>query len=463
MAARTARAGPCYTSARGRAMALLLISIVACTESPADTAVDTPLVVPWTSERTPLTEVSSGGRAWRRGIIHLHSHYSHDACDGDPMPGGVPDEACLAHLREGLCRNALDFAMITDHPAHAAEQQWEDLLLSRDGDTVVDGIANRIACPTGHSVLTMPGIEDELMPVALNEPVADTPEERDRLYNSTDAEAFDADIAAGATVLQAHTEQQDLDALLERQANGLGGVELFNLHAMVDPDIRSEALGLGSFDYITDIGPFVTGDTDAEPDLAFLAFFQEQGVSLAKWDALSTVAHTTGTAGTDAHENALPNLLSDGERVDSYRRMMTWFSNIALVEGDGPEDVQAAVTAGKLFVAFEILGTPSGFSVRYGELEMSGTADIGGTLEVTCPTLAATTPQDGNAPEIVATIFKDGAIWAEGCGEHVVTDPGVYRVRVDITPHHLSAYLDDQQWLVRAYPWIYSNAFRLGL
>lgn len=447
---------------------LLLLLLSACTGAPVDPAdsagAEAPPFVPWAAARASMTEASRAGRAWRRGIIHLHSHYSHDACDGDPMPGGVPDENCLASLRRGLCTNAMDYAMLTDHPAHAAEQEFADLLLTREGDEVVGGIANRILCDDGHRVLTLPGIEDELMPIGLDRPVADTPEERHRLYNGVDAETLTAEIAAGATVLQAHTEGKSLEVLLERQANGLAGVELFNLHAMVDPSIREEHLGLEAFSYLDAMGPFITGDTDAEPDLAFLGFFQEQGVSLERWDALARVAPTVGTAGTDAHENALPNLLSDGERVDSYRRMMSWFSNIALVEGDSPEELQAAIAAGHLFVAFEVLGTPTGFHVAYGDAEMGGAGDLGGALEITCPGLAATTPQSGDPPEITATVFKDGQPWQEGCGSFPVTEAGVYRVRVDIVPHHLVGFLDDQAGaLVREYPWLYSNSFRLGL
>ncbi len=452
--------------------ALLFVLSAACTSPGAGSTDSTPTAtdIPWTGTHAPLATTSAAGRAWRRGIIHLHSHYSHDACDNDPMPGGVPNEACLASLRHGLCSTSMDFAMITDHPTHAAEQEWSDLLLSRDGDEVVDGIANRILCPDGHRVLTLPGIEDELMPIALNRPVADTAAERDRLYNATDAEALAADIAAGATVLQAHTEGQSIETLLERQANGLAGVELFNLHAMVDPNKRRDDLGLDPYSYLEEISPFVTQDTKAEPDFVFLGFFQEQGVSLAKWDQLSSIAPTIGTAGTDAHENSLPNLLSDDERVDSYRRMMIWFSNIALVEGDGPEDVQAAIAAGRLFVAFEILGVPDSFAVTYsggesgGSLEMGGTAGLGGTLEVTCPTLAATSPRMGPDPTIRVTVFKDGAEWQTGCGSFPATEPGVYRVRANIVPTHLTGFLDDQaSALIHDYPWLYSNSFRLGL
>ena len=444
-------------------MLLLTLSLACGTPHVGDdTAPTAARIVPFARTRAPLDETSAGGRAWKRGIIHLHSPWSHDACDGDGLPDGRPDENCLAHLRDALCDLSMDFAMLTDHPAHAAYQPYEDLLLQRGQDTIVDGVANRIACADGRGVLTVPGIEDELMPVGLDRHAAPRGAEADALYNGTGTDTIEAEIAAGGTVIQAHTEQRTLQELLDRQAAGLAGVEIFNLHAMVDPDIREEALGLDGFGLLDAIAPFLTGQTDAEPDLAFLAFYQEQGVSLERFDALNAVAPTLATAGTDAHENALPNLLSDGERVDSYRRMMRWFSNVLLVEGDSPADLEAALRAGRNFVAFEILGTPSGFDAHVGEQEMSGDAAVGDTLEVICPVLAADTPQDGHAPTITVHVLRDGAPFAEGCGAHTLTAPGVYRVRVDIVPTHLTAFLGDQApALVRSYPWLYTGAFRV--
>ena len=87
-------------------------------------------------------------------------------------------------------------------------------------------------------------------------------------------------------------EGKDLATLLERQAMGLAGVEMFNLHAMVDPTKREEDLGLDPYDWLTAISPWVTGTTDAEPDLVFLGFYQAQDVSLERWDALSAVSPT---------------------------------------------------------------------------------------------------------------------------------------------------------------------------
>lgn len=440
-------------------LALLLACAAPPVESPAPTDSGEASVVPWSVQRAPLVAASAAGRAWRRGIVHLHSNFSHDACDS--QTGDL--DACEAHLRDGLCADAHDFAFLTDHPAFAAEQPYADLMHVGAQDEVVDGVASRMACGDGRSVLLLPGIEDELMPIGLDRHVSDDPVEADSIYNGTGADTITAEIAAGAIVLQAHTEGKTMEDLLARQAAGQAGVELFNLHAMVDPRKREDDLGLDPYAYFEAIGPFISGDTDAEPDLAFLAFYEEQGVSLERWDALNQVAFTVATAGTDAHENAIPSLLSDDERVDSYRRMMAWFSNIALVEGDAPADLEAAIAAGRLFVAFEILGVPDGFDVTYGDLEMGGEGDVGGTIEVTCPTLAETSFRDGADPEISVTVLRDGEPWQEGCGSWPVDEAGVYRVRVDIVPLHLAGFLDDQQALVHAYPWLYTNAFRLGL
>ncbi len=439
--------------------------LLACTASDPVESTPTPFVdVPWSKIRPAFTEQAPTGERWQRGIIHLHSHYSHDACDGEPMPGGVPDEACLGDLRQGLCETAMDYAFITDHPSHAAYQSFEDLLLVRDGDQVIDGVANSMACPDGHRVLLMPGIEDELMPVGLTRQVSEDPEEADQIYNSSDAATIAAETATGALVLQAHTESRTIAQLKQRQAAGLRGVEIFNLHAMLDPDIRKDYLGLEPLGYLQDLGPFLATDSDITPDLGFLAIFQEQATSLQSYDALAAVGPITAHAGTDAHQNVLPPPLSDGERFDSYRRMISLFSNLLMVQGEGPSAVKEALGSGRNYVVFEVLGTPTGLSVSYEGQEAGGGGATGGTLKVVCPTLSPFSPQLDQPPEISAIVFKDGQVFQEECGEFVLTEPGVYRVRFDILPLHLATFLGSEaDDLVHVYPWIYSNGFRVGL
>ncbi len=427
-----------------------------------DAATDAPAEpVPWTHQRPPLDELSPDGFDTRRAIIHLHSPLSHDACDDHEME----DAPCLADLRAGLCDDAIDFAFFTDHPSEAASTPFAELFNPQAEDEAVDGVASRVHCDSGHELLWLAGIEDELMPVGLDRHVSDDAAENDRIYNGSDAESFDAEIAAGGVVLQAHTEGQTTEVLLARQQLGLHGVEMFNLHAMVDPRKREDDLGLEALAYLTAAGPFISGTTTAEPDLVFLAFYQEQTVSLERWDALSRVAPTLGTAGTDAHQNALPMLMSDGERVDSYRRMMSWFSNYLLVDDNSPAAAEAALRAHRSYAVFDSLGTPNGFAIQYGdEYWSSRSAQLGQELVLRCPTLAANSPTDTSAPTVTAIVYKDGVPWQTGCGTWTVTDAGVYRARIDIVPEHLRTLLANMATeLVHAYPWVYSQAFRIGL
>lgn len=444
----------------------MLLALLACAPTPPlDSAADAPPFVDWSRQVEPLVGTSGQGRAWRRTIVHLHSPYSHDACDSHE--GDLTDEQCSEDLRNGLCDDAIDLAFVTDHPAYAADQTYTDLLRMQGDDELVDGVANRITCATGHTLLWMPGIEDELMPVGLDRQAGSTADENSTLYNGSDSTSFDADLAAGALVWQAHTEERDLDTLRTRLGEGLGGMELFNLHAQVDPSIREDSLGLDPYGYLTEAGPFLLDDDTLQPDLVFLAIYAEQDVTITKIDTLAQEHFFAVTAGTDAHENSLPMAMTDGERVDSYRRMMRWFSNILLVDDDSPAAAQSALAAGHVFLAFEALGTPANFDVAYtvGGVteEMGGSAATGGSLTVTCPTLADTSPQDGNTPEITVHVLRNGEEWQTGCGSWTLTDPGAYRVRVDLVPTHLTAFLSDQTALVHSYPWLYSSPLRVGL
>lgn len=451
---------------------MLPLLLIACHHDTGSGLVDTaPEAVPWSAQLPPLADEigPTRGYAPARAIVHLHSPWSHDACDDG---GGAENAQCLADLRYGLCATHVDAAFLTDHPSYAAYHTYDELFEAQEGDTPVSGqdgqvYASQIHCDDGQVVTWLPGIEDELMPVGLDRQVSDDFDENDAIYNASDAEAVLADQDAGAMVITAHTEGRTLEDLEALQDLGLQGTELFNLHAMFDPTKREEDLGLDPWSWLSSIAPFTSTTDTAEPDLLFLAVYSEQTPSLERWDALMARGPMVGTAGTDAHENVLPALLRDGERGDSYRRMMRWFSNVLLVDSGDPSAYEQALRAGRVYAAFEVLGTPEGFDFHLetgGEDYEMGSDAPEGTLVVGCPTLSEHSPRGLDAPEISATVFKDGAAWASGCGEHETDGPGVYRVRVDMVPWHLRDFLgkDPDPWLV-SYPWIYSNGIRVGL
>jgi hypothetical protein len=417
-----------------------------------------------------------------RGIVHLHSPYSHDACDGDPRDDtGAIREDCLASLRRGLCTTAMDFAALTDHDDSMADVEWGPaLFLARGADELVYGdggapIASRLRCDDGHTLLVFVGGESDLMPLMLDDhPAAASIPARHEVYNGNTAAAIEAYEAAGGVGWIAHTESKDLGLLA---GLGLRGLEIYNLHANIDPDIRAEWLGLPANDAIMRVVQFADmTDAAPEPDLAILAFLRESTPAIEKWQALlGQGLRVAGSAGTDAHENALPLELKDGERGDSYRRMMRWFANVALVaDPDDPAAIEAALAGGQFFVAFEVFGTPVGFDC-VAELAGGDTVEMGGATTVAAgATIVARAPRvHALDPTLPAPTVRTRILRVDETGAAVelasggdaelrvpVDAPGAYRVEVRITPAHLGPYLGRlraEGYADVEHVWVYGN------
>ncbi len=411
----------------------------------------------------------------RRAIVHLHSPWSHDACDGSPLVDGAPDADCLADLRAGLCAAQVDVAWLTDHPEHAVHQDFLDRLhLGPDDELVRVGgeeAAARWACADGTSVLVRPGLEDELMPLGMTAPLSATVDQRLIVANDDSAEAIATMAGTGALVAVAHTEGRDPDWLARVVGAGVGAIELYNLHAAFDPSIRQDDLGLGGLDWAQRLGPFTDPAAGVTSDLLMLTVLAPQQPSLDRWDALLMAGEAVvATGGTDAHQNVLPAELPDGERGDSYRRMMRWMSqHVRVAPGQDPDDpavLQAALAAGHFSVVFELLGTPADVDLVLetddGQTVETGGRGGAGTLVVGCPRLATGSPRSEEAPALEVRVIKDGALWATGCGEHPTDGPGAYRVEIWSTPHHLDRFLADAaaEFIV-PYPWVYTQAIRV--
>lgn len=414
-----------------------------------------------------------------RGIVHLHSVYSHDACDGAPRDGsGVPNEPCLQDLRTALCTDRIDFANLTDHDGSMADEAFGTLFNMRGSDQPVldpatgDQIASRMTCDDGHQVLWTVGGENDLMPIMLHHHVPGDAAARHATYNAVDAAAMTAFRDAGALDWIAHTEQHDLAQLRALQPDG---IEVYNLHANIDPKIRGPYLNLDPEGAISAAVQFAdTTNQGLEPDLALLSFLEPNQPAIDRWDQLlADGGRMTVTAGSDAHENALPILLADGERGDSYRRVLRWFGNIVLVaDPHDPLQIEAALAGGRAFAAFELFGTPEGFDVH--AVTASGTSyELGAELPVAAGAmlivdvprvrdLSLTLPQ----PVIEARILRvdAGGVTEVGRGNGPqLTLPldqvGAYRVEVTILPHHLGPYLGDlgPDMADVVLPWIYAN------
>ncbi len=418
--------------------------------------------------RPPSTAdvAAASGLRWRRGLIHMHSVHSHDACDGNPKPDGQYDQQCLADLRFAICNARLDYLLLTDHPDSFDDVTFDEAVLfdSTLGDVLIkdDGgatIGNVAACPDGTTVLIAPGCESDLMPVLLRRRPDDP-----SFYGQRTVEGVLGLKAAGALVLQAHTEERTFEEL---DPIGLDGIEIYNLHANVNPRWHQLAEVLPDISRLLD-----ARDRGPHPDLFMLAILRENRWAIETWNRLVTTRTMLGHAGSDIHQNLPPLVVpSDGERLDSYRRFTTWFANYLLVDAASAFDldvVREALATGRNLVVFHLLGEPDGF-------DFSGRGQDGLRIEMGAErsfeaglTLRVNVPKSVPAAELdvrLLQIVDDGegvqsVVVAQGSSDfsYAVERPGVYRVEVHQTPIHLAPELGIlADLLVRPTPWIYSN------
>ena len=178
-----------------RARVFLLASwVAACTE--AKTVDPGPV---WTPEVSFDTSAQlRRGLLERRGLIHAHSVYSHDACDGEPHVDGVYDQSCFEDFRRGLCQSRHDFVFLTDHDDSFGDNAFPDVLLHRParGDELVERggamTGNWAACPDGHRPLLRAGFEAGTMTGGLEGHAATTDAERRTIYKAATSTAMHA-------------------------------------------------------------------------------------------------------------------------------------------------------------------------------------------------------------------------------------------------------------------------------
>lgn len=407
-----------------------------------------------------------------RGLIHAHSAYSHDACDGKPFDAeGKINAPCVEDFRRDACVVGHEFVFLTDHPTHFGDHPFPDVLHYQPakGDLLIERggkvVANRMACADGRSVLLLPGTEGGTMAIGLDGHIAGAAA-RQQAYGGESAAARAALAAGGARVLAQHTEDWTAAQLGE---DGWHGFEMYNLHANMMARMKQAG----------QLIPIIMDETETlAPDLILVPLLWEDPRYLTTWAQVLHAGHRrVTTLGTDCHRNTFTMLMRDGERVDSYRRMMIWFSNHLLVApaADGGVDdqaLEAALDARRLFGVFEVFGHAEGFDARIERAD--GTVvEIGGEVAMSAaPVIIADTPRvarlpaDVETPQVRTRILqadKDGWIErASGSGEvrWPVTAAGAYRVEVRITPRHLRGWLGSlAEWADQEAPWIYANSF----
>lgn len=416
-----------------------------------------------------------------RGVLHVHSVFSHDACDGQPvLEDGAPNESCLEQFRHALCADRIDVAMMSEHYDLMTETfDFDELYLHRDGDTWVDEggkhSANQVNCDGGHVALIMPGLEgssNRVSPLAITgHPVEGTAEEIEAAYKDDSPEGVARLRAKNAIPTAIHIESDSNDWL---HTTDLDALEIGNLHVLIAPNYRSD-LGMDPGAPIAAFAEYLFNPENLPwPDLVFLEFHERMPLYYDLWDEILSERMIAGFAGNDAHQNVSDHELFDGERGDSYRRMFKWYGNHLLVSERTPAQAREALSIGRLYMVYEVLGSPVGFDFwteRGDDIWVMGeSADSGGQpsqirLRATIPTALV----EDQAVEVPVSmrlyrVTSDGSeLVLETEQELDLAAPGVgrYRLEVDMTPENLAPYLRGHERLVRQYPWIYSNPIEI--
>ncbi len=417
---------------------------------PPDAPVDTGPKLP---DGPPLP----AARGWQfaKTVVHVHSPYSHDACDGEVSKTGKIDPVCLAQLRDGLCASGLDLAFMTDHPSTMNERTFEQLLFfdAAKGDKLLGPagapFGNVIQCPQttalpAHEVVVTVGFEaTHLMPVGLNAHVTQAAMEGGAISDAvtiTDARArVDMAHAAGALVVNAHSEQDEIG--VQRLIDvGVDAMEIYNVHANFNTILGKSSgvsgapkLNLGR---IFEMEAFL-GDPllSPAPDLFLMVMLDQQPeAAFTKWQQVLAWKHVTGVIGNDVHQDVTldaycgpggqfegvcdgfkddyPHLvkllteggtpmLADGARIDSYPRMLKALSDRVLVPtgtvaANRPQTLKDGLKAGRNWVLFDLLGQPTDFDFLAEQggkfFEMGASLPVGAKLWFRTPSSVTPSP-----------------------------------------------------------------------
>lgn len=460
-----------------------------------------------------------------RGLIHMHSPYSHDACDGHGLEGGVPDAVCMAELRAAPCIAGLDFVALTDHPDYMRDYPLEDdmLYMPALGDSLVmdgdDPVANRVDCPDGSEVMFTVGFEsNHSMPLGFRRhmPSPDLYEGIDDTTPLDRALELNAAVeAAGAVKGVVHSEGPEISAGRIDEA-GFEAMEWYNTHANIMELIGGDTITGEPADVINTLGileDFLIGSSGPHPDLVLVAALPMMPMEgFAKWEEVQRGRPITGLLGSDAHRNVSVDpvcsgiwqtlcellatlypstltllisggaiVLNDGDRIDSYQRIARWVENRVFVTEMTFDQLGEALRAGRGYGLFSVFGDPEGFAFEgYAGstyVAMGDTVHGEVTLRLQAPlhpTALAGAPftEEQAMTALVRVLLK--RIDATGTStvreldnlgeglEETFTQPGAYYVEVWLRPYHLETALASQSDLASAeYLWLITNPIRL--
>ena len=352
-----------------------------------------------------------------KGVIHVHS-----------LLGGH-STGTLADIIEAANSNALDFVVMTEHPARLIDTS-EMTLKGVHGKTLfING--SEISTASGDRFLFMPG-------------AARSSNQKEPSPPST-TEVLGQKKSWGSLAFVAYPQE-----FRSWDAGDYDGIEVYNVYT----NARR-------------INPFITFFDGlwsywGYADLLFTTFYERPDESLKKWDELNATGNLklVAIAGADAHANIGFSLLVDGAgkkflqlKLDPYERSFRLVRNHVLLEkrleGIAPLDTElllSALRSGHCYISFDLLADATGF--RF-------TAENGTEKKIMGDEIGL---QDGVRFSVSTPIssrirlIKEGQVVQEKEGasgqEFLVDQRGVYRIE---------AYLPQLGNSLANKPWIISN------
>ena len=310
--------------------------------------------------------------------------------------------------------NELQFVIMTEHKEKEFDTSAMTLRGIHAGVLFVNG--NEVSADNGDRSLVIPGF------ASLSE------------YEA--ASAISAEVEPARFKIMAYPRE-----VKKWDTPGFTGVEVFNVYTnaqQINPVVAFFDAAWSKRTY---------------PDLMFALYYERPHENLKLWDR--KLAHSTATAGNDAHANIGVSLRDSsgktlvGIQLDPYEVSFRLVRMHVLIDRNEPlnqANLLEALRAGHCFIGFDFLGDPSGFSFTaesQGEQKIQGD-DIALRVDTR---LKVRTPVSSRV-----LLFKDGNAIADENGvtsrDFPVSERGTYRVEV---------YLPQLGKLVGNKPWIISN------
>ncbi|HEV2705949.1 MAG TPA: hypothetical protein VGV59_08490 [Pyrinomonadaceae bacterium] len=342
-----------------------------------------------------------------KGVFHVHSSL------------GGHSTGTLAEIVAAARANALNFVVMTEHPAREVDTTEATLKGSHEGVLFLNG--SELSVPGDERLFVVPGL-------ASSESGAHTS------LQSLVTRAREE----GRLSFIAYPEQ-----IRDWTLEGYDGIEVYNLYTNTKRINYARLF----FDGLWSYGSY--------PDLLFATFYEKPTDNLKRWDELTTAGRrVVALAGVDAHQNVGFDSRFFNFKLDPYERSFRVVRMHALLSKSEPLDAEtfaAALRRGHCYIAFDLFCDATGFRFTAARAddrqehlmgdEIALHATGGGLrLHVSTPVRAR------------IVMLRDGRVIHEANDsarvELTVAEKGVYRVEV---------YLDRLGDFLVGKPWIISN------